>query len=176
MGDFGDQVGARPDGQDAGGFELPFDEKSPGDSRPDESQKDLMNGIMDDIGFEPTSNDFELPADDQFQYGSNQRDEELFYSKQKDEFTLDNRNQEPPSPLNRNALQRLDMDNQEMAAAAGAMDGMGAMGAIAGIADDPDKQTLIETRKQYQALLDSGKIKDEKKKQQMQKLINDLEN
>lgn len=59
------------------------------------------------------------------------------------------------SPLNQNALQSLDRQNQQMALAGG----------IADLGDDPVRQQQLETRKQYQALLDSGKIKDEKKKQ-----------
>lgn len=70
---------------------------------------------------------------------------------QRDDFA-GGRAQRQGSPLNQDALQSLDRQNQQLAMADAA-------------ADDPVKQQQIETRKQYQALLDSGKIKDEKKKQ-----------
>ena len=107
-----------------------------------------MNAIMDDEELEPQShNNFDL-NDDQFERN------------QRDDFAGEN-----PSSLNQNALQSLDRRNQQIARA----------GIVAGLANDPATQQKIESRKQYQALLDSGKIKDEKKKLQMEKMISDLD-
>lgn len=53
----------RPADQDPGGYELPFDDNIP-DSRRQDSQRDLMNAIMDDQDLEPQShNNLDLNDD-----------------------------------------------------------------------------------------------------------------
>ena len=92
--DFGRGSGA----QDTGGYELPDDDNLPPGSRQQDSQKDLMNAIMGDELEPRSNNNFDLNDD---RYASKERDQ---YAR----GGLDRLS----SPLNEDALQSLDRENQ----------------------------------------------------------------